>query len=417
MFLRKNSLLILFAVCLFSAFLVVSCGGGGGGNNSSGGGTTTGTPTETASAATQAASVTMGSNEFFSNMTFFAGGFAGPAVAPSGTSPYKGMSVKALPLGEQDAGLAAASKLMAKFVGLEAVKSPVQKAMAAKDSGAISAAETIIIPSTTCYGGGSYDGSMTANTSGTSLTMNINYYNCDEGGTVTDGPMSIDITVTSSGDLSSATITMGTSNDPLTIEEYDYYGGLISSISSSISIKLTQNSAGTSMTMTANGQMTVTDSLGISYNLTYSNFAMTLTETTDSYGAFIGGTIKVNGKFSESWTVGGSSKTVSLTYANFTMSLTETSSFETITLDGSVTMDFTPNEFCSEGTYSFVTVTPVKYSYATGQTVEGEVTINNTVNITFNADGTLTIKEDGVVVDENVTELELSQVCEFETLD
>jgi len=81
-----------------------------------------------------------------------------------------------------------------------------------------------------------------------------------------------------------------------------------------------------------------------------------------------------------------------------------------LTLNGTVTSDFTPDH-CYEGTFTFATLSPLVFDATTGQAVAGHLTINGTVHVIFNSDGSLSVSTDGGSTYVTYTRAELEGIC------
>jgi hypothetical protein len=99
-----------------------------------------------------------------------------------------------------------------------------------------------------------------------------------------------------------------------------------------------------------------------------------------------------------------------ISYYNFRLRETAVSNTGTWRIDGTVTTDFTPNA-CFEGTFTFVTNTPVAWD-ASDLFTAGSITINGNVTLTFSNNGTanvITVTFSGT--SEDLTESQLEALC------
>ncbi len=84
---------------------------------------------------------------------------------------------------------------------------------------------------------------------------------------------------------------------------------------------------------------------------------------------------------------------------------------ETYSIDGAFGIQFTPANTCVDGTYSFVTNTPVTYDYNTGMYTGGQITINGTVVVKYLADGSVQVSIDGGTTFTDFTDTQFDQIC------
>jgi uncharacterized protein YfaP (DUF2135 family) len=114
----------------------------------------------------------------------------------------------------------------------------------------------------------------------------------------------------------------------------------------------------------------------------------------------------VDGGVAETWTDGG----VALTFDDLALGSTVTGSYYEETADGAVTVNFTP-DVCFEGTFTIDTQVPIRFSFAEGHTVAGQVVINGNVTIVYNADGSVTVTLTGQAAADYASIDALESVC------
>ncbi|GBE00166.1 hypothetical protein BMS3Abin07_02213 [bacterium BMS3Abin07] len=402
---KKGGKLLLIALLFLSiAVVMTNCGGGGGGGTTSGsGGGTTITSAQgqqAASASGQSAALANGSGETFMSLS-------GIGLSSVGGSPVPGLKFsKGI---KKDAGLAITSELAGKFARSQAVQSAVsavRKAVSEKATSSMNGTGT-------CTDGGDYSFTGTSDSVTGDFDLTFTFNNCRDGSGQYDG--NYHLTGTSTG--SSTNITMALSG--LTIYEYDSSNTLVYSMTANITLGLSMTGSGSSIsaTLTAGGDITATDHLsGNTYTLTYTNFAATISFSSDSTAGTETFTATVNGVVNESWTASGTSYSVKVTFTNFNLQGVNYGTYDVTTLSGTVAIDFTPDAYCFEGTFTFVTNIPIRYEDSVGHNVAGQVTVNGNTVITWNAAGKVTVTVDGTQV-YNGDEAGLYDTCGFVTMD
>jgi len=378
------------------ALVLTGCGGGGGGSSSGGGGGTAiannSQGQEAASAGGQSQALATGSGDTFGNLSglgLSATGSAAPQIKLS-----KGM--------EQHSGLAISSKLAAQFSRSGAVRTAATAARAA----VLSRVAQPVTGSGACTGGGSfsYDGTIDDQTGDINVTFSFN--GCTEGTSTFNGTY----IMTGSGNGASITLT------DFSIYEFDDNGVLVFSMAANITLSVsgTASQTSASFTTSANGTMSVQDYLsGLTYDLTYTNFAETLTFSSNATNNTETMTFTVNGAIDEAW----GTDAVHVAYTNYNIQVVFYSTYDETSITGTVAINFTPDS-CFEGTFVFTTNTPVRFDYAAGYTVAGQVVINGTVTMDFNNDGSITVTVSGnPPVNYQGGLEELYGLCDMETLD
>jgi hypothetical protein len=125
--------------------------------------------------------------------------------------------------------------------------------------------------------------------------------------------------------------------------------------------------------------------------------------------------ITTNGTFSETWTENGVENSMTAVFDNFSVVTVLTSDYSEDTINGTFSIDFTPDE-CSEGTFTIETEIAKKYDFLLGYTTQGKLVINGNTTVEYGSDGSITITVGG----ESTTyesEYALAQLCDFQTLD
>lgn len=78
-------------------------------------------------------------------------------------------------------------------------------------------------------------------------------------------------------------------------------------------------------------------------------------------------------------------------------------------IDGLFAIALNPADKCIDGTFNFVTITPLTVNLATGNTVAGEFTINTNVDVTYSSAGVTVTVNNGTPT--TYTEAELNNLC------
>lgn len=399
---KKNNFLLIALLLLSLAVVFAGCSSGGSsdstpvdtGGGDTGGGTGTAITTndegqQAASAGAQSGALANGSADTFGNLSNLGLSSTGSAVPVFKSS--KSVS--------QSKGVQITSRLAGKFAGSNTVRTA---AASVRHAVAMNAIQTI--PSTTsqCTDGGSvtFSGSMD-DVSG-DYTLTFQFANCREDSEQYDGSYTL------SGTATSSTITL----TGFTIFEYDYLGNLIYSTTADVTmaVSVSGGALNGSFVSTINGTLTAYDYfMGETYTITYANFAETVTFTT---GASETWTYTINGSVNEAW--GGNA--VAVTYTNLNLTVVFAASYDDMSLSGSISINFTPDD-CFEGTYVYVTNTPLRWDYNLGHYIAGQLVINGTTTITYNADGTVTVTVTGNTPQTYNSLSELYVLCDFATLD
>jgi len=392
---HKKGLLLAVAVMTL-ALVFAGCGGSSDGPS--------GTPItndtdgqRAASASTQSASLAMGSTSTFMGL------------ADVGMSAL-GQTNLAVPFPssiKKDPALAITSDLAGKFSKTHAVAAAVT---AAKRAIALRTPHDVT-DAITCTDGGNATFTGTYDDVALTFDLQFTFNQCREGSTIINGSYRLQ------GSETNLAITMSN----LSVEEYDaQMTSVLYAITANVTLGLSasMNSSQTAATLvlTAQGSLTAQDNVqSISYELNYNNFSETLSmsQTTQVFT----GRIAVNGSIGQSWTIGPDSYSLTVRYTNFTLQIDEYATYDTMTVNGVVSIDFTPNDYCFEGTFVIQTITPVKTDNNVGYTVEGEVVINGSTTIVWNPDGTVTVTVTGGQPQDYSNIDELDSTCGFATIE
>ncbi|MEW6213638.1 MAG: hypothetical protein AB1478_00300 [Nitrospirota bacterium] len=339
---RLSSLLILV---LSLAVLLNSCGGGGGGT------TTIGNPTQGAQAEITTRNV------------------ADDVIGSFGLSDLVGSS--SLADGSRTA------KALRKFA--QRIKPVIQKSRLFKAT----------VTEEPCADGGSII---------TDDTGKIIYKNCKESGTWTDGVM----ISTYSDDYSTLTVTFGENGKPYV--ETSYSDSSYTDKSSefralcSLSLSVTDYESETNYTETITGNGYIEneywyDTSSTKEYIVMNNFIFTGDYAEDT----ITGTFDIkNSSITESYYENGNliySKQTS--FNNFNLVNKVDYTYEYLTINGTFSIDLTPDDTaCFEGTFKIVTNEDIKTN-SEGQTIDGQITINDNTIVEYNSDGSITVTVKG----------------------
>jgi len=383
---HKKGLLFVLAVM---ALALVFAGCGGSSDGPSGTPITSSQEGSQASASTvQAVTMAEGSFSMFQGLSGFSSQVTGAPALPS-TKMSNGF-------GQNDI-LATAAKL----TGTLSKSRAAQAAAAAIKSAAGKAPEPINIPATQCGVDGTVAINGTIDQVAGTIDVTFTFSQCRDFEDIIDGTLNIQVTQTS------AVITANVTID-------DYTGATLNETLTMNNLTFTQNltSGAGSMTFTvaASGSINVENYVSSEMGtITYSGFSQSVTVDLDinDLGTV---SIRTNGGISLDFTDISGTYSLSVTYGNLVLSATFTSTYSEFSVNGSVSFNFEPNNFCFEGTYVITTVTPIRE--VNDQTVAGEIHINDNVVITFNPNGSVTVTvsgspEDFLSIDD------LEGVCEF----
>ena len=410
----KSSRLLLVPVITFA----VACGGGsssdgGGGGGGGGGSTTITTPTQgnnASAASSQSLSLAANSGTSLSNLANF-----------SQVTSQLGSAIRfRSPLADKDARHVALHAAQKKAMGLHGVKlaSALQKA---KSLAAGQRAQVGPI-SANCSDGGSFSFEGDINESSGAFSLTLTYDACRENDEQLNGVTTATGTFSQTGGY---TFSVTTGNNNGTAEEdqdftamlfspgyLDVYAKYTTDVTLTGSGGCTDQACGTfNTTLTANGQELYSDFIN-EFTVTYSNLSVVAADTVTADGYT--GTFTINGGVSESWTDGSDALTVALTFANLSLGSTVTASYYEETANGAVTVNFTPDAYCFEGTFTIATEVPVRYSFDAGYTIAGRVVINGNVTIVYNADGSVTVTVTGQAAASYDSADALEAVCEMQ---
>lgn len=406
------SALIAVSVLGLTVFLS-ACGGGGGGGGSS-------TPvdsaiTSTTSGAKAAAAGTSAANTAASTSFQLSG------IASEGSSAMPVPKLK-VPFGT-DMNAKMLNKLSTRL-------SPVlTKARSLKTTSQVSMIGypvTFDCASSLTVSGGSTAtlNSVTIDLNSTGNIATLTYNQCRSGDTLIDGTMTVQ------GTSNSATFTIGSSDAaPFSLTTYDPLTGTNVIELSTAYITMTGGTTGTAPnttgTFAANGWFDDKDYTLDEHNkLVLNNFKVkdVMSATTIGTDAYDVNAFTINGSWTGtvySGSTGTFATTVSagdtVTFYNYgllfkTPAIGSTATIDYVSLSGTFSVTTTPADKCIDGTYTFVTDTPIQADDTTGATSAGQVTINKNTVVVFNADGTKTITVDGVST-AAMTDTDLKGLC------
>jgi len=250
----------------------------------------------------------------------------------------------------------------------------------------------------TCTDGGSYtlgpstDGGLAA----------LYFSACRENNVQADGEYDIIIfaPVTSGYSMS---VTLGSKSTPTAFTLQDFASGTTPSYSTLIS-ETTMTGLPMSLTMTGPGSSVTSVSIAVSTgSMSIDDIASSQTYTVsfmslyDSYVLSSSGTgttttYTTYGTVTESW----GSNSITETFTNFQLAVSPgvAPQDQDMSVSGTLSIAFTP-AFCQNGTFTFVTNTPVVYDDLLGYTTAGMLTVNGATTITYNADGSITVTTAG----------------------
>jgi hypothetical protein len=391
----KSSRLLLVPVITFA----VACGGGsssdgGGGGGGGGGSTTITTPTQgnnASAASSQSLSLAANSGTSLSNLANF-----------SQVTSQLGSAIRfRSPLADKDARHVALHAAQKKAMGLHGAKlaSALQKA---KSLAAGQRAQAVYSDSFSCADGGSVSYDVTVQDSG-AFSLSMTYQACRENDEQLNGVTTATGTFAQTGGYTFS-VTAG-DGDGMVEESEDFtawlftpgYVDLYAKYTAAVTLSgsggcADQACSTFNTTLTASGQEVYSDFID-EFTVTYNQLSVVASDTASADGYT--GSFTINGGVSESWTDGSDALAVALTFANLTLSSTVTASYYEETADGAVTVNFTPDAYCFEGTFTIDTQVPVRYSFDAGHTTAGQVVINGNVTVVYNADGSVTITVTG----------------------
>ncbi len=149
--------------------------------------------------------------------------------------------------------------------------------------------------------------------------------------------------------------------------------------------------------------------------VTDQTYSVILTNLSDAYALSTSATgttttYTTNGTFGESWLSSSGSNSMTATFSDFQLAVTAgAASEQEMSVSGTLGITFTP-EICQNGTFAFVTDTPIVFDDALGYTTGGELTVNGATTITYNSDGSITVTTNGQS-ETYQSGFDLTQVC------
>jgi len=384
---KGNRFFLIGLILLALAVVFAGCGGGGGGSNGGGGGGGVAPATaEQASGAGQATNLASGSYETFSNL-----GQIG--LTATGNAP----AVKLPAHLNKDAGLKLTSKISSNILASKAAKQATSAIKAAR-----SKASSVDGVNWTCDDGGTFVLTETV----PNVSYSIVFNQCREADEQYNGTYTI--TVTQTG----FTVDLGAVGNPLTILSFDNnYTTLVASLEAVLTLGLSMPNA-TTYSMTGNGDISAKDYLsGNDYAMSYSNFEETFSMTQSGNDFLL--SLVTNGSFSETWTEAGTPYGVDVSFSSLGFDMTMFANGDDSTeVSGSTTVSFT-NNYCTGGTFAFVTDVPVYWTDSVGHTTAGKITINGgAIVIVWNSSGTVTVT-DSTGSTTYANEYAMFETCDF----
>lgn len=375
----------VFAVLVAAAVMLVACGGSDGG----------GTP-----AATKVTTVEQGAQ------TAVVGANAATNVVSSAFSLSGNIGTfPGAKFGKQTKASAALSKRVARYT-----------AKAKK-------ARALVISKATTTGGACTDGgtwSMTTpDPTDTTMSFSETYKNCKEYGEIYNATWKMSY---SCGDAycNAFTITMsGSSSGTYYVQDWTNsvyeYATVESKYADSGSATFSVNDTGDAYTMKLNDSGWYENYVSVpTWRDEYADSGLSLTVTGSMADPTVYTlTIKINGSTSWEYSEAGVVQSADTTnFYNLVVSDTYNSSLATdqFSIDGTMTTDQTPDA-CAEGTYKFDTITPITFNYNTGKYTAGELKINSTVVVKYNADGSVDISIDGGLNFTPYSDVQLNALC------
>lgn len=372
---RYASLALIAVLVLGMVIILGACSSGGSSSStpaSSGGNTTIQNNTQGSQAASSAShgiNMALGMTEAFGNLGSI--GFAEEGI----TAPSPG----AFGNYEQSPAISRLVGVTSKFAMAH---------LAATAASGVTSPHLLSLGSGTCTDGGTYtlgqstDGGLAA----------LFFSGCREDDVQVDGEYDIQIfaPVTSGYSMS---VTLGSALTPTAFTLQDYGPGYTTLIS-----KTTMTGFPMSLTLTLAGSTVAAantyvnaGSMSINDYASAQTYSVSLTRLSDSFAISTSGTtsLTMNGTFAESWTTSTGSDSVTATFTNFQLAITPGSASEALSVSGTLSIAFTP-AFCQNGTFTFLTNTPIVYD-SLGTTTAGKLTVNGATTITYNSDGTVTV--------------------------
>lgn len=227
-----------------------------------------------------------------------------------------------------------------------------------------------------CSGGGSmtFSGDFTD----TSFDMTLTANNCVEENVTLNGQLHI------WGSQTAFNAEWGANNQPFTVSSPDGSVKILLSFSYS-NVSFTTTSM--SFTATANGYIEST-SREEYVKATYNNFK---TDWSLSLGTPEVFDIVINGNISEESNINyGKVYGYNENFNNLRMKFTDTGQYMFVEFYGTFSINVSPPNVCVDGTYTFQTLTPIKYDYNSDRYLEGKIKVND-ADIVFNSDGSVTV--------------------------
>ena len=305
----------------------------------------------------------------------------------------------------------AISKAASHFKAARAKSKAALTAIAVSDSGA-------------CTDGGTYSFTGTIDDETGAFDFDMTLSLCQEDGDVSDGVMNIsgfftyDV-VTEIGTVT-FNMTLGDSTSDLVVQSFEdaTYAVLVGVFSTNMAMTESYTfdsdlATPDAMTLLANGSATFEDDTVLppqTYSMTMSSFSDTSTFAYDAVTGIFAFDDTLNGGISQSWTETDGAHGVAVGFSSFNTQIEigavlaaptalshDPDGSIDISFDGTVSVDFTPNpgeagaDCEAEGTFTFVTDTPIHQGVSDSCPVSGQITINGNTVVVFNSDGSVDV--------------------------
>jgi len=448
-FIYTVSILVIGAASL----VLSSCGGGGGGG---GGGSASGNTTISNAAQGGAAAgagqtaVTAGSG--LSNVASSLGSIGGNSL---------GLSLPSKPgaKASKDPRIAKIVALANKVANSKAITKAAAHLKSAKaNSKSALVSVPIVLTDQACTDGGTFDISGTAGvtitpgttdtTTETDFDVQMTLHDCREDGNQSAGQIRVAGNTTDSENNSDPSInsSQGSFNvamgvpggDDLVVQSYNdtTYGSLLGILTTNMNTTEGYSSDSDETTpdtsiLGANGLATYVDYTVApiqSTNLTMTNFSDASIFVSDSSAGTSTANDTLGGGIAESWTETDGTHSVAVGYSAFKtdevttvpvaapgVRMAASTGYTDTSFSGTVSIDFTPNTDCAiEGTFSFVTDTPVHEVFGDSCPTAGHLTLNGNTTVTFNSDSSVDVAVDSGTPVHYATCQDLENVCQIE---
>lgn len=391
---------VLFALIAIMALglsvFFTACGGGGGSSSSSNSSGITSINTNTQGVQAASAGVNVAQSM---------------STAGTGLSDLVGMAAPKLRI--PFASSAVKQNAISKFSSR--IKPLVAKARTLRSSAIMTAATSTTMSCATA-------GTETLSIDLTSINISTTFNNCQKGNELLNGTISL------AGNDTGGTVTIGTASSPFTLSTCTNLACTsFSDVITSVATIFTETTNGTTGAvtdnMTANGYVQFTDNT-VSPSATdrqeMSNFSITTAISSSSLTTVAGQSatfdvygLTLNGSVSTTHTETGNNFGEADTFANFVVTFsTDNATTEYYSINGTFAMATNPADQCIEGTFNFVTLTPITVDiHPAPVTVAGRITVNTNVDAVFNSNGVVVTVGSGTP--KTYTEADLNTLCDL----